>query len=102
MSKLSSGEVNLAVAWVSGSVFSFEMGINTGYPKGGVLPNSVIFYVSPLFVSFLALIIICNNFIRWFIYFVFFSLHFLLDCKTHERGGYLVGHIHRSIPVPGT
>lgn len=102
MSKLSSGEVNLAVAWVSGSVFSFEMGSIPGILKGGVLPNSVIFYIRPLFVSFLALIIVCNNFIRWFIYFVFFSLHFLLDCKTHKRGGYLVGHIHRSIPVPGT
>lgn len=103
MAKLSSEEVNLAITWVeimfSVSFLALKPGLILGLIKGG--PASLC-YTRSLFVSFLALTILCNNFIRRFIYFVFLLLHLLLACKPHKRARYLVCHIHHCVPVAGT
>lgn len=103
MATLSSEEVNLAITWdeitFSVSFFTLKPGLILGLIKGA--PASLC-YTRPLFVSFLALTIVYNNFIRRFIYFVFLLLHLLLGCKPHKRGRYFVCHTHHYVPVAGT
>lgn len=103
MAELSSEEVNLAITWdeitFSVSFLALKPGLILGLIKGG--PASLC-YTRPLSVSFLALTIVYNNFIRRFIYFVFLFVHLLLERKPHKRGRYLVCHIHHYVPVAGT
>lgn len=95
MAELSSEEVNLAITWDEITFSVSFLALKSGLILG-------LCYTRPLSVSFLALTIVYNNFIRRFIYFVFLFVHLLLERKPHKRGRYLVCHIHHYVPVAGT